>query len=299
MTVRYATYAELIDALRSIPSGGGGLATNGLPVGGSTGQALTKASGTDYDAVWTDSPEGLPVGGSLFQSLVKLSATDYDVGWGNPAATNGLPTGGTTGQALIKSSATNYDAAFTTVGTVPVGGSSLQLLVKAGAADYSTTWANFTDYYNNQGLVTKGARDTTSRTSTSNTTLTATSLTFSVTSGTMYHIKCLGTFRSAATTTGLALGFSSTVATTYCGWDVAIEQAAAGTDKYYTNTATALTTTLISTAVVAANTDYVWELEGRFQPSASGTVTVGFRSEVSGSTITWQPGAMAILTAVA
>lgn len=214
----------------------------------------------------------VPAGGSAGQVLTKASAVDYDSSWAAaPAAPNGLP----------------------------IGGTGFQILVKASATDYDSAWGDWSAYYAQYGLVTKGARDTTQRTSTSATTLTATDLTFTVTSGTMYHLKALGTFRSAATTTGLGLGFSSTVATTYCGWDVAIEQAAAGTDKYYTNTAVSLATTLISASVVAANTDYAWELEGRFQPSASGTVTIGFRSEVAGSQITWQAGAAAILTAVA
>jgi hypothetical protein len=237
---RFATYVEMVNAIRAAVDGIGG---GGVPAGGTTGQVLTKASTVDYDSSWAAAP----------------------------SAPNGLP----------------------------VGGTGFQILIKASATDYDSTWANWTDYYNTYGLVTKGARDTTQRTSTSNTTLTATSLTFAVTSGTMYHLKALGTFRSAATATGLGLGFSSTVATTYCGWDVAIEQAAAGTDKYYTNTAVSLATTLISASVVAANTNYAWELEGRFEPSADGTVTIGFRSEVAGSQITWQAGAAAILTAVA
>lgn len=215
---------------------------------------------------------GVPAGGTAGQVLTKVSAVDGDVTWDNvPAASNGLPT----------------------------GGSALQILVKSGAADYAATWSNWQDYYATYGLVTKGVKDTTVRTSTSNTTLTATGLTFTVTSGTMYALKAWGTFRTAATTTGLALGFSTTVATTYCGWGVQIAQAAAGTDQNYTADALALTSTLVSTGVVAANTDYRWELEGTFQPSASGTVTIGFRSEVSGSQVTWQAGAAATLTAVA
>ena len=36
--------------------GGGGSASNGLPSGGSAGDLLIKASGTDYDATWYDLP---------------------------------------------------------------------------------------------------------------------------------------------------------------------------------------------------------------------------------------------------
>lgn len=36
--------------------GGGGSAANGIPAGGTTGQALTKASNADYDVTWQDIP---------------------------------------------------------------------------------------------------------------------------------------------------------------------------------------------------------------------------------------------------
>lgn len=233
---KYPTYVEMANAIRAAVSALSG----GLPAGGSTGEVLTKASATDYDATWQAAA----------------------------AAPNGLP----------------------------VGGTLLQLLAKSSASDYDAAWVNFAPY---AATILRTVKDTTQRTSTSNTTLTATALTFTVTSGQMYHLKAFGTFRTAATTTGLALGFSTTVATTYAGWGVQIEQAAAGTDQNYTATATSLATTLVSTGVVAANTDYQWEIEGRFQPSADGTITIGFRSEVSASQVTWQAGAGAILTAIA
>lgn len=268
MTERYPTYVDMVNY---VAANGGGAAANGLPVGGTAGEVLTKASATDYDATWS-----------------------------TVSAANGLPVGGTAGQSLIKNSATNYDAGWSTpAGILPVGGTVLQLLVKAGAADYSASWANFNDYAASYSQPVKGVRDTTQRTSSSNTTFTATGLTFTVASGNMYHLKALGSFTSAATTTGLSLGFSTTVATTYCGWNVSIEQAAAGTDSTYVAHATALGTVLTSTGVVAINTAYQWEIEARFQPSAAGTITIGFRSEVNASQITWQAGAMATLTTVA
>lgn len=320
MIGKYPTYVEMANAIRAAVSALSG----GLPAGGSTGEVLTKASATDYDATWQaapSSPNGLPTGGTanqllvknsatnydasfatvgtvptggtFAQSLVKQSATNYDVVWGNPTAPNGLPTGGTAGQALIKSSATNYDAAFTTIGTLPVGGTTLQLLAKSSATDYTTSWVSFASYAN---TLLRTVKDTTSRTSTSNVTLTATGLTFTVTSGQMYHLKAMGQFQSAATTTGLTLGFSTTVATTYASWSAQIEQAAAGVDSAHVGYATALTGVVTSSAVVAINTSYGWEMEGYFEPSANGTVTIGFRSEVNASQVTWRPGAVAILT---
>lgn len=212
-----------------------------------------------------------------------------------PPAPNGLPVGGVAGQALIKNSATDYDASFTTIGTLPVGGTTLQFLAKSTGTDYDTTWVSFGPFAD---TILRTVKDTTARNTTSNTVFTATDLTFTVTSGQMYHLKAMGTYRTAATTTGLSLGFSTLVATTYCGWGVQIQQAAAGTDQMFTNTALSLASILTSASVVAANTDYQWEIEGIFQPSASGTVTIGFRSEVSGSQVTLQAGSAAILTNV-
>lgn len=264
MIGKYPTYVEMANAIRAAVSALSG----GLPAGGSTGEVLTKASAVDYDATWQAAP----------------------------AAPNGLPTGGTTGQALIKNSATNYDASFTTIGTLPVGGTTLQLLAKSSATDYATSWVNFSPY---AATILQTVKDTTSRTSTSATTLTATGLTFSVTSGQMYRLQASGTFQSAATTTGLALGFSTSVATTYCGWTVKIELAGQGTNMFFESASASFANPLISTGVVTINTDYQWFLEARFQPSATGTLTIGFRSEVNGSQVTWRPGAIATLTPIA
>lgn len=46
-----------------VGAGGGGGSEHGIPAGGTTGQILAKASGTDYDAGWVDPPEGGGGGG--------------------------------------------------------------------------------------------------------------------------------------------------------------------------------------------------------------------------------------------
>jgi hypothetical protein len=61
----------------------------GVPVGGATGQVLTKVSGTDFDTDWEDVPTGLPVGGTTGQVLTKLSGTDFDVAWEDPTGGGG------------------------------------------------------------------------------------------------------------------------------------------------------------------------------------------------------------------
>lgn len=121
-------------------------------------------------------------------------------------------------------------------------------------------------------------------------------LSFSLTANRMYHFKFMGIFQSAATTTGLGLSLTGP-AVTYAGWTAQIEQAAAGTDQHYTYTvANSLSFIGASPSVVAANTDYLWEVEGFVQPSAAGTLQLQFRSEVSGSTVTLKAGSVGVLT---
>lgn len=100
-----------------IGAGGGG---GGLPVGGTTGQHLSKVSNTDGDAEWTDVPQELPDGGTIGQTLVKSSSTDGDVEWSD--APNDLPVGGGTGQVLAKVDNTDYNVAWV---NQPGGGSSM------------------------------------------------------------------------------------------------------------------------------------------------------------------------------
>jgi hypothetical protein len=54
-----------------------------VPVGGTTGQALTKNSGTNNDVGWSD-VSGLPDGGTTGQVLTKASDADGDADWETP-----------------------------------------------------------------------------------------------------------------------------------------------------------------------------------------------------------------------
>lgn len=62
--------------------GKGGSAANGVPAGGTTGQALTKASNADYDVTWQDIPSsgGGSSGGGEWKSLT-ISCGDGAVQW--------------------------------------------------------------------------------------------------------------------------------------------------------------------------------------------------------------------------
>lgn len=52
-----------------------------VPVGGTTGQVLAKASADDGDLGWETPALEIPAGGTIGQVLAKKSATDYDLEW--------------------------------------------------------------------------------------------------------------------------------------------------------------------------------------------------------------------------
>lgn len=121
-------------------------------------------------------------------------------------------------------------------------------------------------------------------------------LSFSLVANRMYHFKFMGSFKSAAITTGIGLAFTGP-AVTYAFWSAQIEQGAVGTDQMFTySVANQLGYIGSSASVVAANTDYLWVVEGYVQPSAAGTLQLQFRSEVSGSTVTLNAGSVGVLT---
>ena len=81
-----------------------------VPAGGTSGQVLTKKTGTDFDAQWETPGVALPTGGTSGQVLTKNSSTNGDASWKTPEApSNPLPTGGSAGQVLAKKTDTNYD----------------------------------------------------------------------------------------------------------------------------------------------------------------------------------------------
>lgn len=110
---------------------------------------------------------------------------------------------------------------------------------------------------------------------------------FALVAGRRYVFRFFVTFQTAATTTGIGFVFTAP-AMTAANWMVAIRQGAAGTDQLYTNSATALTTVLVNTGVVALGTDYIAVIEGFCQPSANGTLQLRVRSEVNASQVTVQ-----------
>ena len=130
------------------------------------------------------------------------------------------------------------------------------------------------------------AKQTAQITNSSNTTPTdITGLYFDLVSGRRYVFKFFVTFKSAAAGTGIGFVFSSP-AMTAANWKVSIMQGNAGTDQTFENSATSLTTVLVSASVAAANTDYMAIIEGFCEPSANGSLQLRCKSEVNGSQIT-------------
>jgi hypothetical protein len=119
-------------------------------------------------------------------------------------------------------------------------------------------------------------------------------MTVPLTAGHRYIFRAYIPFQTAATATGIGFTFTGPATTTFNS-RATIQQAAAGVAHVFVNTATAPATSLTSTAVVAANTQYLASLEVVLTPSANGSLQVGFRSEVNGSQVSVLNGAAGYL----
>jgi hypothetical protein len=128
-------------------------------------------------------------------------------------------------------------------------------------------------------------------TNSSNVTLTnVPALSFPVVNACFYRIEVMMKFRSAATGTGI--GFTvqgSGGAAGSIALISRVSQAADGTAHEYSGAMTTLGDLVLSTAVPAANTSYCGKIEGTFDCTANGTLTLQFRSE-TGTTVTLEAG---------
>lgn len=83
-------------------------------------------------------------GGTSGQALRKASNADYDTEWGTVSGGSGVPDGGTTGQALTKNSSTNGDAGWSTIQQIPTGGTTGQVLAKTSGTNFAVGWTSTT-----------------------------------------------------------------------------------------------------------------------------------------------------------
>jgi hypothetical protein len=128
-------------------------------------------------------------------------------------------------------------------------------------------------------------------TSSSNSTLTnIAGLQFSVTAGRTYRIQCYIMYRSAATTTGLALTLGNTGAVGTLAATATMTNVSDGTSSLFSGAVTSFGDVATSTAVPAINVDHFAKIEGIFVCTTGGTIVPQFRSEINGSQVTVQIG---------
>lgn len=84
-----------------------------------------------------DSSAQVPVGGTSGQVLTKKSGTNYDAEWKTPGSS--LPSGGTSGQVLTKNSSTDGDASWKTFETPDAGETAVFEIVSDGSNHFTTT----------------------------------------------------------------------------------------------------------------------------------------------------------------
>lgn len=133
ITVRLASSTAVtlvVGAVGAGPAGTPGANGQGVPTGGTTGQALRKTSATDYATEW-DTLTASDVGAAatshthaasdITSGLATVATTgDYDDLTDKPTIPEGIPTGGTTGQVLTKDSGDDYDTSWQTpLGATP------------------------------------------------------------------------------------------------------------------------------------------------------------------------------------
>jgi hypothetical protein len=137
---------------------------------------------------------------------------------------------------------------------------------------------------------------TTALTNNSNVTLTnITDLTTTVVTGKRYRIEGFLLFRSTAATNGIAFTMGNATAVGTLGMVTSSANAGDGTSSLYSGAITAFGDLVISTAVPAANTDYILQFSGIFVCTTGGTIFPQYRSEVNGQTTTVQIGSNMIV----
>lgn len=136
-----------------------------------------------------------------------------------------------------------------------------------------------------------------SLTSSSNTTLTAVpALAFTAVAGHVYYMEYTIRFQTAATTTGISLTLNTgTTAVGTIASQVNIPVSADGTSALYTGSISSLNEIVTSTSVEASNTNYVATIRSTFTCTTGGTIQPYFRSEVSGSQVTFGAGSFALI----
>ena len=119
---------------------------------------------------------------------------------------------------------------------------------------------------------------------TNNTVTLADLLSIDIPAAGIYELTGMLRFSTPATTTGI--GLALVAGSGEINAHVRIPQAASGTASFYEGAVSTSGATIVSTAVLAANTDYPIIIHGSFVATGASILTLQFRSEVASSTVT-------------
>lgn len=120
------------------------------------------------------------------------------------------------------------------------------------------TFANVSTRLNARGTMRKSADQTFTTTTLAN----VTDMSFAVAASQDYYFKFVVMFQSTTTTSGIGLGVTCPASPTGITYAVSIYSAAAGTAGAFQGVSSASGTAVLTTAAVAANTNYTATIEG-------------------------------------
>jgi hypothetical protein len=292
-------------AVRSITAGTGITVTNGDGVSGSPTIASTITQYTDeqaQDAVGTILTDSASVDFTYNDGANTITAAVLPAGVNHDALQNFVANEHVDHSAVSIVNGTGISATglgdLTASRTINIANTGVT------AASYGSATQVPVITVNAQGQITAATTaavigsewqeniNTATLTNNSNVTTTQiTDLQIDVVSGRNYRIEAHVRFRSAAAGTGIGFTFnSSDGATGTIAGTADIPQAADGTASVYSGAITSLGDLVLSTAVPAANTDYLAIIAAQFTCTGSGTLAPFFRSETNGTTVTVQVG---------
>jgi hypothetical protein len=176
---------------------------------------------------------------------------------------------------------------------VPVGGTAGQVLSKIDGTDYNTQWT--TPSVGGGGLTAQTAILTATQASTVVTMANVTALALPMEANAVYQVVCFVTFQSAATTTGLGLGYTSpSGCRCMCEIVVPLTSTAVASQlrTIFPSAAIATNTgSVLGTGVTAINSNHTAMIRGIIRNGATaGNFQVQFRSEIASSAVTLQIG---------
>jgi hypothetical protein len=270
------------------PTGATGPAGPGVPTGGAAGQMLAKTSVTDFATSWVDPPAGGGGGGAVrrFYGTTAPNPADFDE-WITPATGRvrrhdgtawweepGIPgadgEAGPAGPAGATGPAGPAGSAGATGATGPAGADGPQGITGAGGPASVSLSAN-------QAFSTTSLADVTNMP------------TLTLAANTDYIVELIGSFESAATTTGigLALNVGGTVTRISGQVQHPVSATASGMCSQEANNAVTGATSGVRAIGVSVSLFGVWHIR---MGATGGTAQLRCRSEIASSAVTLHQG---------